>query len=201
MKKSILTTLLLASNFIMLAQEGENNTKQLTEVHSTAFAIKTKLGFSQLEIDDYGIINGNSTQIDFAVLSKINKHLDIDYGLGYNEFNTNYFSDNKSNPIKNKYLRIPVNLIYKSQFSNQLIFNTGVGLFGNYLFKSNVSNVTNQKDHYMNMGVSVFSGIVIKVDPKVNFGIMIEGQSECFKGNKQILKQTSLISINFIYLL
>lgn len=201
MKKSILTTLLLASNFIMLAQEGENNTKQLTEVHSTAFAIKTKLGFSQLEIDDYGIINGNSTQIDFAVLSKINKHLDIDYGLGYNEFNTNYFSDNKSNPIKNKYFRIPVNLIYKSQFSNQLIFNTGVGLFGNYLFKSNVSNVTNQKDHYMNMGVSVFSGIVIKVDPKVNFGIMIEGQSECFKGNKQILKQTSLISINFIYLL
>lgn len=198
MKKNILSILLTTLSTLCFAQENNNN-----DDSNTNYSLKVKMGFSQLKIDDYNDINGNLTQIDFVLASKLSEKFKIDYGFGFSEFNGNVFNVSKISPLKNRYIRIPVNILYSRNFSNKTAVITGLGLYGNYLLKSEIPGLLDEKNVGVNFGVSIFTGVKFNITDDLDFGIMIEGQSDCTKIKKnninQRLDHSSLIFLNFIY--
>ncbi len=202
MKKTILSITFLTISILGLAQEN-NNSNYSQNNHNMDYVLKVKLGYSQVRIDNKGTLNGNLSQIDFAFVSSISEKIKIDYGLGYSEFNGNTISNCNIASLKNSYIRIPINLFYSNNFSNKSIFLTGVGLYGNYLLKSEIPSIINKKNAGINFGACVQTGVIFNINDNLDFGIMIEGQTDFTKIKKDNINQrlinTSLLSLNFIY--
>jgi hypothetical protein len=202
MIKTIFTITLLTFTTLINAQESKINDDGI-ENNNTNYVLKAKMGFSKLELDDYNTINGTISQVDFVLLTGISTKFKIDYGFGFSEFNGNTYTGNKLMPIKNTYLRIPINILYSKEFTSKISMRTGAGVYGNYLLKSDIPNYFNEKNVGLNFGLSFQTGVNFNINESIDLGIILEAQTDISKIKKneinQKLKGTSLISFNFLY--
>lgn len=202
MKKTIISITFLTISILGSAQENNNDSYSQNN-HNMDYVLKVKLGFSQVRIDNKSTLNGNLSQIDFELNSKISEKIKIEYGLGYSEFNGNTISNCNITSIKNSYIRVPVNLLYSNNFSNRSKFITGIGIYGSYLLKSEIPSIINKKNVGINFGGSVQTGVIFNISDSLDFGMIIEGQTDFTKIKKDNINQrlinSSLISLNFIY--
>lgn len=202
MKKTILSIILSTISTLGLAQEN-NNSNYIKNNGNIEYALKVKLGYSQLKINEKNTLNGNLSQIDFELVNRISEKIKIDYGLGYSEFNGNTISNCNLVSLKNSYIRIPINLLYSNNFSNRSKFITGIGIYCNYLLKSEIPSIIDKKNIGINFGASVQTGVIFNISDSLDFGMIIEGQTDFTKIKKDNINQrlinSSLISLNFIY--
>jgi len=204
MIKSIFTIAFLMFSTLISAQDNKSNDEN-NQKGKTDYVLKAKLGFSTLEIENFNTINGSFSEVDFVFSSKLSRKFKIDYGFGFAEFNGNTIDSNKLLPLKNTYYRIPVNVLYSSDFSSNTSIVTGIGLYGSYLAKSDIPFHFSGNNIGVNFGISFQTGLKIKVNESMDFGIMLEGQTDFNKVKhkdfdiKQKLKNTSLVSLNFVY--
>ncbi len=201
MKKLILSAFSL---FYILTNAQENN--EVTTKYETpklVYILKGKIGFSQLKLFEYTNIDGNVTQADFLLSSRLSDKFRLEYGVGASEFNGNIISDNQLVSVKNQYIKIPVNLMYTKQFKNFSII-YGLGLYGNYLYKSKIPGYFTGKNVGLNVGGNLQIGINFKLTDELDFRFMFERQSDLTKIEKEsFIKQketnTSLFALNIVY--
>ena len=198
MKKAILSIIFLTITTISLAQEDTANNNSNFE-----YQFQVKMGFAQLEINDFDPVNGNLQQLDLALSNKLGNKFKISYGFGFSEFKANALFNDTPGALKNTYLRLPVNLLYSKSFQNKTTIVTGIGVYGNYLLKSKIPGLLDEKNVGLGFGASVQTGVKFNISEDLDFGIMIESQTDFSKNKKndsnQKITNTALLSLNFIY--
>jgi hypothetical protein len=202
MKKAISLAFALLP-LICSAQEKQELTTQ-NEKQNLYYVIKAKIGFSQLQLLNSNTINGNVTQADFLLSSRLSDKFRLEYGFGASEFNGNTIYNNQLASVKNEYYRIPINLMYNKAFNEKTSLIYGLGIYGNYLYKSNITGYLEEKNVGFNLGVSVQIGANFNLNEKLDLRIMYECQSDLTKIEKQnSIKQkqtnTNVIAFNFVY--
>jgi len=202
MKKLILSTLLLLSSISQAQENKEETTKD--EKQKLFFIVKGKMGFSQLHLFEYNDINGNVTQADFLLSSRLSDKFRLEYGFGASEFNGNTIYNNQLVSVKNEFIKVPVNLMYNKEFNNNISLIYGIGIYGNYLYKSYIPGYFEGKNVGFNIGANIQIGANFKITDVLDFRIMFESQSDLSKISKQGLikqqeKKTNLFAINLVY--
>lgn len=197
----LLTVVLLTSSTLTFGQEDDKSFSS-----RTSFLIKPKIGFSTLDLDDIGKLEGFVTQLDLCYTTILGNKLSLEYGIGVSRFtaNSNTNSTNlEYNQIKNQYLRIPVTLNYMLKHNETFSTIFGLGCYGSYLYESKIPPFIDEEDHGFALGLSISIGTEIKFDKKNGLRVQIESQrdlSEFKKDNfSQKLIDTNLISLAFIH--
>jgi hypothetical protein len=204
MKKTVIIILLMVLSTKLSAQE---DTKTISE-KKTFFMLKSKIGFSELKInnktDGYTNVNGNVTGFELALSSKLSNKFRLEYGVGLSEFKANFINENEFINIKNQYIQVPVNLMYNHEINSNGSIIIGVGMYGNYLGKSDMGTVFKGNNVGINFGYNIQLGANLKLSDSMDFRIMLEGLSDLSDIDKnQMIKvkqvNTALLSLNFIY--
>lgn len=202
MKKLILSTLLLFA-FHIKAQENNQEIKKI-ETPKLFYILKGKIGFSQLNLFEYNDINGNVTQADFLLSSRLSNKYRLEYGFGASEFNGSTIYNNELVAVKNEYIKLPVNLMYNKDFNRNISLIYGIGLYGNFLYKSKIPGYFEGKNVGLTIGGDIQIGANFIINDEIDFRIMFESQSDLSKINKvNLFKQkeqrTSMIAFNLVY--
>lgn len=197
----LLTLVLLTSSTLTFGQEDDKSFSS-----RTSFLIRPKLGFSTLDLDDKGKLDGFVTQLDLCYNSNLGKKLSLEYGIGVSRFtaNSNTNSTNlEYNQIKNQYLRILTTLNYMLKHSETFSTIIGFGCYGSYLYESNIPPYIDEEDQGFALGLSISIGTEIKFNKINGLRIQIESQRDLseFKKNNfsQKLTDTNLISLTFFH--
>jgi hypothetical protein len=201
MKKAISLAFAVMS-LICNAQEKQEITTQ-NEQQKLYYTINVKIGFSQLQLLNYNAINGNVTQADFLLSSRLSDKFRLEYGFGASDFNGNTVHNNQLVAVKNEYYRIPINLMYNKAFNEKISLIYGLGIYGNYLHKSNIPGYFEEKNVGFNLGGSLQIGANFNLNDKLDLRIMYECQNDLTKIEKQSSikqkqTQTNLIAFNFV---
>jgi Outer membrane protein beta-barrel domain len=200
MTKLFFTTALTLLIFISQAQEIAP-----IKVDKRAFLIlKTKLGISQLELLDQPFINGNVTQIDLLVSSRLSDKYRIEYGLGFSQFNGNHVSNGEYVYIKNNNFRLPINLMYNRDFNTNVSLIYGVGSYGTYYANTGIKGYYEGTYSGLAIGASVQLGVNFKISESLSFRILTEVQrdlSKISKSNSIEIRErmNALLGLNFVY--
>ena len=202
MKKVILITFLIFS-ITTKAQENQEEISKI-ETPKLVYILKGKMGFSQLHLFEYNDINGNVTQADFLLSSRLSNKFRLEYGFGASEFNGNTIFNNELAAVKNEYIKLPVNLVHNKEFNKNTSLIYGIGIYGNYLYNSKIPGYFEGKNVGLTIGGSIQIGANFKINDDIDFRIMFETQSDLSEINEQnLFKQkearTSLFAFNIIY--
>lgn len=203
MKKIILTALILLTT-ISNAQEKQEVEITNDDAPKLLYVLKAKMGFSQLQLFQHADINGNVIQSDFLLSSRLSNKFRLEYGIGASEFNGNSISNNQLVSVKNEYLKIPVTLMYNEDFNKNVSLIYGIGIYGNYLYKSNIPGYFVGKDAGFNIGASIQFGANFKINNQLDLRIMFESQNDLSKinltgFNMQKEVKTNLFAFNLVY--
>lgn len=202
MKKKLITTILIAFSVVIYSQE--KNTEGVFNA-KTQFIMKLKMGYSGLDIKDFHKVNGNTSQLELLVSSKLNNKTRLEYGLGISEFRGNHQILDSYTDINNQYIRVPVNLIYSKEFSNNASVFSGLGLYGSYLYKSKLFDEIEDKNLGISLGVNLQLGIRFPITSEIETSISFEYQYDLneVKGNdfpaNQKLIYSNLLTIGVVY--
>lgn len=201
MKKNLIAAILSAFSVVIYAQEKN------TEVFKTKtqFIMKLKMGYSGLDIEDIHKVNGNTSQLELLASSKLNNKMRLEYGLGISEFRGNHQMFESFTDINNQYIRVPVNLIYSKEFSNNASVFSGLGLYGSYLYKSKLFDEIEDKNLGISLGVNLLLGIRFPITSEIETSLNFEYQYDLneIKGNNvpvnQKLIYSNLLTIGIVY--
>lgn len=195
MKKVFLIAFTLIS-FIHVYGQDDANSK-------TTVVINPKLGFSILKLDNNQEINGFTSQFEFCLNTKLTEKFSLEYGLGATSFRANSNVTDSYISIKNEYVRLPVRLNHNRLLNENFTLNTGIGVYGNYLYKSKIPPHFEGNNTGISLGVEFFVGGQFKFSEDTSLRIQIESQSDLTKVKKldfsQKLSNTGLISIGIIH--
>lgn len=199
MKKKAFLILSVFYTTISFAQEINEENKS----NSLSTIIKGKLGFSELKIDDYGSINGNYAAFELLLSSKISDKYSLEYGFGIAEFKANTISLSKVGTVKNENIYIPVNLLRSMNLNDNNTFQIGLGLYGNYLYKSKIEGILDEENIDFSVGLNFLVGAKFKIAEEIFFRVMIEAQSDLTTVKKDTVEfkqiNTNTISLSFIH--
>ena len=200
MKRTLLTTALVLITLICQAQESSMNNAD----KKIFYVLKAKLGISQLELLDSSNINGNITQVDFLLSSRISNKYRLEYGLGFSQFNGNNVYKNEYVDIKNNNFRLPINLIYNRDFKKNVSLIYGVGVYGIYYAKTDIKSYYEGSGAGINVGAGVQLGANFKISDDMSFKILAEVQRDITKivkpNNIEIRERmNALLGLNFGY--
>jgi hypothetical protein len=200
MKNILLTTALVLITLISQAQELSSNIVD----KKIFYILKAKLGISQLELLNHPNINGNVTQVDFLLSSKLSNKYRVEYGVGFSQFNGNNVFKNEYVDIKNNNLRLPINLMYNRDFQKDVSLIYGVGVYGIYYAKTDIKGYYEGSGAGLNVGASVQLGANFKISDEMSFKILAEVQRDLTKiskpNNIEIRERmNALLGLNFGY--
>lgn len=202
--KNFIVVLLLSLPLCSRAQDIQNEIVDQEE-YKLDYTLKTKMGFSELEINDKDALQGNIFQFDFLHSSRLSNNFRLEYGFGFTEFKANNTVDGQASNIVNNYFRVPVSALYSRNFSSNASLVTGLGIYGNYLIDSEIKNVIDENNVGVSFGVSFNTGVRFKVYDNIDFGLLFEFQSDLSKIKKdeinvtQKLQNTKMVVLNFSY--
>ncbi|HRE76810.1 MAG TPA: outer membrane beta-barrel protein [Flavobacterium sp.] len=199
MKKKVFLILSVICTSFSYAQEVNEEKK----LNNFSIITKGKLGFSELKIDDYGSINGFYTAFELLAASKLSDKYSLEYGFGFSEFKANNVSQSNTGNVKNENFYIPVNLLRSVNFTGNNTFQIGVGLYGDYLYKSKIDGLLEEENIGFTMGLNFQVGAKFKIAEKTFFRVMIEAQSDLTNLKKKAVEfrqiNTNTISLSFIH--
>lgn len=200
MKTTILSGALILVSFFSHSQE----TSSSIDDKSTYFVLKTKIGISQLELQNSNNINGNITQVEALLSSKLSTQHRIEYGLGFSQFNGNNVVNNNLADIKNNNLRLPINLIYNRDYDKNISLIYGIGIYGTYYAKTDIKGYFEGSGAGINFGASVQFGSSFKISERLSFKVLMEVQRDLTKiskpNNIEIRERmNALVGLNFGY--
>lgn len=199
MKKSILFILLTFISCNLFAQEKN----EIATEKKTYFIVKPKMGFSELQIDEYNNFNGNTYAFEIMLSSKLSNKFRLEYGLGFSEFKATNLYQNELVNIKNNYYHLPVNLVYNREINTNASLIMGLGLYGSYLAKSDIGGIFKGNNVGGNLGYSLQIGANLKLSEEMDFKIMFETLNDITKIENDFFKlkqiNTILLSLSFIY--
>lgn len=200
MKKTIflISSLLFATAMSAQVENTENTERNLQLI------IKPKIGFGELDIKDFASVNGFYSAFEFLASSKISGKYNLEYGFGLSEFKASNLSQSNLGSIKNEYVYIPVSLVRSFNLKNDNTMQFGIGVYGNYLYKSRIDSLATEKNVGFNFGYSLQVGAKFKIAEETFFRIMLESQSEFTDveySNSTEFKQVNIsaLSLSFIH--
>lgn len=175
------------------------------EIKSDNLSIITKgrLGFGELKIDDYGSINGNYSAFEILASSKLSDKYSLEYGFGFSEFKANIATQSNVGTVQNENIYLPINILRNMNFNSNNIFQIGLGIYGNYLYMSEIEGLFDEKNIDFTVGINFQVGAKFKIANETSFRVMIESQSDLtnYKVNNVEFRQikTNTISLSFIH--
>lgn len=199
----LLTLALLTSSTLTFGQEDNKSFGS-----RTSYLINPKIGFSTLNLDEYGKIEGQTTQVDITLNTMLNKSLELQYGFGFTEFKANNSvtdANSVSRTVDNKYFRLPVTLNYIKKYNNMFSSIMGFGFYGSYLYKCNIPPYFQGNNQGVSLGCSISLGSDIKFDEKNGLRLQFEFQRDLTKIKtngldfSQKLTNTNLVSLAFMH--
>lgn len=194
--KNVFLVVFSLISFIHVYGQDDANSK-------TSIVINPKLGFSILKLDNNQEINGFTSQFEFCLNTKLTDKLSLEYGLGVTSFRANSNVTDSYISIKNEYVRLPVRLNLNRLLNENFTLNTGIGVYGNYLYKSKIPPYFEGNNTGISFGLEFFVGGQFKFSEDTSLRIQIELQSDCTKVKKldfsQKLANTGLISVGIIH--
>lgn len=200
MKKMFLST-----SFVLLALLSQAQ-EQLTNPSDKRmfFIVKTKLGISQLELLNNPNLNGNITQVDLLLSSRISDKYRLEYGLGFSQFNGNNIFNNQYVDIKNNNWRLPINLMYNRDFDKNASLIYGLGVYGTYFANTGIKGYYEGTHDGLTVGASIQLGANFKISENLSFRILAEVQRDLSKIKKSDAieireRMNALLGINFVY--
>lgn len=199
MKKTILLALLTFITGNVFAQEKND----LIPEKKLSLIIKPKLGFSELQIDNYNNFNGYISAFEIMLSSKLSNKFNLEYGLGLSEFKATNFYENQLVNIKNNYYHLPVNLMYNKNVNPNSSLIIGFGFYGSYLAKSDLGGKFKGNNVGVNFGCNLQAGVNLQLSDAMGFRIMFEGLTDLSKIEKNLYElkhtNTNLLSLSFIH--
>ncbi len=199
MKKTVFLALTILFATYTFAQEEKEEKKS----NKFSIIIKPKIGFGELKMDDYGSFNGFYSAFEFLVASKLSEKYHLEYGFGLSEYKANTNAQPNIGAVKNNNVFIPVNLMRSINLNSNNSIQIGIGLYGNYLYKSEIEGLIDDKNIDFNVGYNVQVGAEFKIANQTSFRVLLESQNDLttLKENNVEFKQinTSAISLGFIH--
>lgn len=207
MKKQILFLALLFTTLSTIAQTSTTTAVDKKE-RKVSFLSNSSLGFSKLKQDGNVTVNGNISGGDIFINYKFVKNWSIASGVGLYEFNANTVLVGNSVSIKNRYLRIPLQVngsfgVFNSdKVENQKIFFVfGFGVYANTLLKQEIETIIGNniaRNQGWNFGVSSQVGAKFILSDELYLGLGLQGQNEFTKMKKDGVSQ-KMVQTNAFY--
>jgi len=200
MKMKFLVLLCFLSSIYVNAQNVDDDQKK----RQHAIVTKAKVGISQLELGNKKLINGSLTQIDVLFNSQTSKRFNIEYGLGFSQFNGNDLSNGDYVYFKNNNLRALINVLYSQDFNKDVALVYGFGMYGVYYARTIMKGYYDGKGAGVNAGATTLLGASFKVSEKLGFRLMAEVQRDLTKIEKPgevnfKERMNALLSLSFVF--
>lgn len=157
------------------------------EKENIKFGINADIGFGNgtLSHSNYGEVSGNTISVIDKFSCHLSEKINLSTGFGIVAFKGNVMSNGMHANLSNEYLQIPLYISFKSPkfegFSENIRYVLGLGLYGNYLYASNLSYVnSNVKDENIgwNFGVNASVGMNFKIRPKSSISLLLDGSKD-----------------------